>query len=277
MKMFQKGFWTICIHNHTYMMSHLQLCGMSLPQMKTRVSIDHQWNELWLLSQCASLCMEQYAWIHAISSKMHAEWFFWSFKLPEPHLGQDSMVRQDNVSFMEFQLLRTMDQVLRLDLGSYFHSAMLVTPSWSWFVPLGCHWFHFQSLLWPPVLVQSHPGPAKFCPHWIHSLVLTWFPWNCRVNGVCCLDSMPLQITTLCALHSVYNDKVSEIGEVPKLLGRLLDYRYMPLGHTNLPPGFKQDDLCRSELLDNFLDNSLLKLWLLDMAQRQLEVDMKVT
>jgi hypothetical protein len=30
-----------------------------------------------------------------------------------------------------------------------------------------------------------------------HSLVLTWFPWNCRVNGVCCLDPTPLQIMTL--------------------------------------------------------------------------------
>ena len=39
MKMFQKGFWTICIQNHTYVMSHLQLCGTSLCQMKTRVSI----------------------------------------------------------------------------------------------------------------------------------------------------------------------------------------------------------------------------------------------
>ncbi len=34
-------FWTICIQNHTYVMSHLQLCGMSLRQMKTRVSINH--------------------------------------------------------------------------------------------------------------------------------------------------------------------------------------------------------------------------------------------
>jgi hypothetical protein len=39
--MFQKGFWTIWIQNHTYVMSHLQLCGMSLGQMKTRVSTDH--------------------------------------------------------------------------------------------------------------------------------------------------------------------------------------------------------------------------------------------
>jgi hypothetical protein len=35
-------FWTICIQNHTYVMSHLQLCGMSLHQIKTIVSIDHQ-------------------------------------------------------------------------------------------------------------------------------------------------------------------------------------------------------------------------------------------
>ncbi len=65
---------------------------------------------------------------------------------------------------------------------------------------------------------------------------------------------------TLCALHSVYNDKVSKIGEVRKLLDRLLDYQYTPLRSTNPPQRFKQDDLCRAELLDNFLDNSLLKL-----------------
>ncbi len=112
-----------------YVMWHLGLCGMSLQQMKTIVSIDYQWIELWLLCQCASLCMEQYTWIHAISSKMHAEWFFLSFKLPEPHLGQDIMVRQDNTLFMEFQLLGTMDQVSQLDPGLYFHSAMLVTTS----------------------------------------------------------------------------------------------------------------------------------------------------
>ena len=37
---------------------------------------------------------------------------------------------------MEFQLLRTMDKVLRLDIGMYFHSAMLVTTSWSRFMLL---------------------------------------------------------------------------------------------------------------------------------------------
>ncbi len=136
---------------------------------------------------------------------------------------------------------------------------------------------HSQSQLWPPVLVPSHPGLATFSPCWTHSLVLTWFPWNCLVNGVCCLDPTPSQITTLWALHSMYNDKVSEISEVLKLLDRLLDCQYTPLGQTNLPRWFKQDDLCRAKLLDNFLDNSLLKLWSLDMAHRQLEVDMKVT
>ncbi len=178
---------------------------------------------------------------------------------------------------MEFELHRTMDQVLWLGLGLYFYSAMLMTTSWSCFMPLGHHWFNSQSLLWPTVLVSSHPGPATFSPCWTHSLVLTWFPWNCRVNGICCLDPTPLQITTLCTLHSMYNDKVSEIGEVPKLLNRSLDCQYMPLGCTDLPRRFKQDNLCRVELLDNFLDKSLLKLWSLDMAQRQLEVDMKVT
>ncbi len=37
-----KKIWTICIQNQTYVTSHLRLCGMSLWQMKTRVSIDHQ-------------------------------------------------------------------------------------------------------------------------------------------------------------------------------------------------------------------------------------------
>ncbi len=170
-----------------------------------------------------------------------------------------------------------MDQVLWLDLALYFHSAMLVTTSWSCFMLLEHHWFHSQSLLWLPVLVPSHPGPATFSPCWTHSLVLTWFPWNCCVNGVCSLDPTPSQITTLWALHSMYNDKVSEISEVLKLLDRSLDCQYMPLGRTDLPRRVKQDNLCRAKLLDNFLDNSLLKLWSLDMAQRQLEVDMKVT
>ncbi len=178
---------------------------------------------------------------------------------------------------MEFKLHRTMDQVLWLGLGSYFHSAMLVTTSWSCFMPLGRHWFISQSLLWPPVLVPSHQGPATFSPCWTHSLVLTWFPWSYHVNGVCCLDPTPSQITTLCVLHSMYNDKVSKIVEVPKLHDRLLDYQYMPLRHTNLPWRFKQDNLCKAELLDDFLENSLLKLWSLDMTQRQLEVNMKVT
>ncbi len=38
----KKVFLTLCIQNHTYVMSRLQLCGMSLSQMKTIVSIDHQ-------------------------------------------------------------------------------------------------------------------------------------------------------------------------------------------------------------------------------------------
>ncbi len=178
---------------------------------------------------------------------------------------------------MKFELLRTMDQVSWLDLVLNFHSAMLVTTSWSCFMLLGYHWFHSQSLLWLPVLVPSHPGPATFSPCWTHSLVLTWFPWNWCINGVCCLDPTPSQITTLWALHSMYNDKVSEISEVPKLFDRSLNCQYMPLGQTNLPRWFKQDNLCRAKMLENFLDNSPLKLWLSDMAQRQLEVDMKVT
>jgi hypothetical protein len=142
---------------------------------------------------------------------------------------------------MKFQLLMTMGQVSQLDQGLYFHTALLVTTSWSCFVPLGHDWFHSQSLLWPPVLVPSHPGPATFCPCWTHSLVLTWFPWNWCINGICCLDPTPLQITILYVLHSMYNDKVSEIGEVPKLLNRLLDCQYMLLGWTDLHWRFKQE------------------------------------
>jgi hypothetical protein len=178
---------------------------------------------------------------------------------------------------MEFKLHRTMDRVLWLGLGLYFHSAMLVTTSWSCSMLPRCHWFHSQSLLWPLVLLPSHPGLTTFSPCWTHSLVLTCFPWNCRVNGVCCLDSTPSQITTLWALHSVYNDKVCEISEVFYFPERLLDCQYTPLGRTDLPRRFKQDNQCRAKLLDNFLDNSLLKLWSLDMTQRLLEVDMKVT
>ncbi len=178
---------------------------------------------------------------------------------------------------MEFQLLRTMDQVSWLDLELYFHSAMLVTTSWSCFVPLGHHWFHSQSLLWLPVWVPSHPGLASFRPWQTQSLVLTWFPWNCCVNGVCCLDPTPLQIVTLCMLHSVCNYKVSKISEVPKLLNRSVDCQYMPLGRTDLPWRFKQNNLGGAKLLDNFLDDFLLKLWLSNMAQRLLDVDMKVT
>ncbi len=125
-----------------------------------------------------------------------------------------------------------------LDLGLYFHSAMLVTTSWSCFLLLGHHWFYSQSLLWLPVLVPSYPGPTLFSPYWTHSLVLTWFPWNCRVNGVVAFYPTPSQITPLCALHSMYNDKVSKIGEVPKLLNRLLDCPYMLLGRTNIPRQF---------------------------------------
>ncbi len=51
-----------------------------------------------LLCQCGSLCMEQETWTHAISSKMHAEWS--SFKLPVPHLGQDNMVRNNNMPYL---------------------------------------------------------------------------------------------------------------------------------------------------------------------------------
>jgi hypothetical protein len=56
----------------------------------------------------------------------------------------------------------------------------------------------------------------------------------------------------------MYNDKVSEISELLKLLDRSLHCQYTPLGQTDLPRRFKQDDLCRAELLDNFLDTFCL-------------------
>jgi hypothetical protein len=65
--------------------------------------------------------------------------------------------------------------------------------------------------------------------------------------------------STIPSCEAVYNDK-SEIGEVPKLLNGLLDYQYLPLGRTDIPRQLKQDNLCRAQFLDNFLDNSLLKL-----------------
>ena len=81
---------------------------------------------------------------------------------------------------------------------------------------------------------------------------------------------------TLCVLHSMYNDKVSEIGRCRSSLIDCLIAVHTAWAYRS-PLGFKQDDLCRAELLDDFLDNSLLKLLLLDMAQRGLEVNMKVT
>ncbi len=122
------------------------------------------------------------------------------------------------------------------------------------------------------------PSRAGYIQSMLNTLISPHpFLWNRRINGICCLDPTPSQIMTLWALHSVYNDKVSEISEVPKLLDRSLDCQDMLLRHTYLPWRFKQDNLCRAKLLDNFLDNILLKLLSLDMAQRQLEVDMKVT
>ncbi len=90
-------------------------------------------------------------------------------------------------------------------------------------MPLGCHWFNSQSLLWPLVLVPSHPGPATFSPCWTYSLVLTWFPWNCRVNGVCCLDPTPSQITTLC------------VWSRPPVEGRFPLTGYQPQGKSTPP------------------------------------------
>ncbi len=184
-------------------MSYLQLCGMSLHQMRTRLSINHQWIELWRLCQCASLCMEQYAWIHAKSSKVHAEWLFYPSNYRSHILERSTWLDRTMPYLWNSNYLEDYGSSLATGSSSYFHSAMLVTTSWSCFVPLGHHWFHPQSLLRLLALEPSHPGPATFCPCQTHSLVLTWFLWNYHVNGVCCLDPMPLQITMLCALHSV--------------------------------------------------------------------------
>jgi hypothetical protein len=100
--------------------------------------------------------------------------------------------------------------------------------------------------------IQSMLNTTLISPHMI--------PLELPRNGICCLDPTPSQITTLCKLHSMYNDNVSEIGEVPKLLNRSLDYQYTLLRRTNLPRQFKQDDMCRAKLLDNYFDHSLSKL-----------------
>jgi hypothetical protein len=68
-------------------------------------------------------------------------------------------------------------------------------------------------------------------------------PLDCRVNGVWCLDPTPLQVLTLCGLHSVYNDKASEIGEVPKLVDRLLDASTHRLG-VPISPGSSNRTIC---------------------------------
>jgi hypothetical protein len=62
---------------------------------------------------------------------------------------------------------------------------------------------------------------------------------------MCCLDPMLLPITTLCALHSVYNDKVSKIGEVPKLLNILLDCQYIGRHRVQLVRRVAQEPLVR--------------------------------
>ncbi len=97
-------------------MSHLQLCGMFLRQMKTWVSIDHQWIELGLLSQCASLRMEQYAGIHAISCKMHAEWFFYPSNCQSHIL--DRITWLDRTTWLEKTICLIYEVRITLDYGS---------------------------------------------------------------------------------------------------------------------------------------------------------------
>ncbi len=159
-------------------MSHLQLCGISLRQLKTGVSINHQWIELGLLSQCCSLCMEQYAGIHAISSKIMLSNFSYALNCKSHNLDKTTWLHR--TMWLEklcllflFELHQTMDQVMWLATGLHFHSAILVTTSWSCSLPFGPHWFHSKSLFWPLVLVPSHLGLATFCPCSTHSLVLT--------------------------------------------------------------------------------------------------------
>ncbi len=174
MKMFQNSFLTICIQNHTYLMSHLQLCGMSLQQMKTRVSIDHQWIELCLLYQSASLCIEQYAWIHAISNKMHAGWFFYPSNCQSHILDKSTWL--DRTTWLEKTICLIYGVWITLDYGS-----SLVTGSR--LVILQCYVSdHFLVLFYAPsassisfsiptlaaVLVPSYPGLATFSPCWTH-------------------------------------------------------------------------------------------------------------
>jgi hypothetical protein len=96
MKMFQKSFLSICIQNHTYVMSHLQLCGMSLWQMKQECqSTINELNFVFFTN--VPLC----AWNNMLGSMQYQVRCmlgdFLSFKLPEPHLEKVKMVRQDNM------------------------------------------------------------------------------------------------------------------------------------------------------------------------------------
>ncbi len=116
MKKFQKSFLTICIQNHIFVMAHLQLCGMSLRQIKTIASINHQWMELCHLSQCASLCMEQCAWIHAISSKMHAEWFFYPSNCQSHILDKTTWL--DRTTWLEKTICLIYEVRITSDYGS---------------------------------------------------------------------------------------------------------------------------------------------------------------
>ncbi len=133
-------------------MSHLQLCGMSLRQMKTRVSIDHQWIELYLLYQCASLCMEQYARIHAISSKMNAGWFFYPSNCQSHILKRSTWL--DRTTWLEKTICLIYGVWITSDYGS-----SLVTGSWLVF--LQCYVSdHFLVLFYAPWVSLISPTLA---------------------------------------------------------------------------------------------------------------------
>ncbi len=126
------------------------------------------WNNMLASMQYQLWCMLSdfsYASNHQSSNLDRTTW-----------LRRITWLKKQYALFIKLKLHQTMDQVWWLGLSLYFHSAMLVTTSWSCLMPLGHHLFHFKSLFWPPVLVPSHPGPATFHPCWAHSLVLTWFP-----------------------------------------------------------------------------------------------------
>ncbi len=212
-------------------------------QFVSRITL--MWCHICSCVECPCGRWKQYAWIHAISSKMHAGWFFYPSNCQSHTLKRSTWL--DGTTWLVKIICLIYGVWITLDYGSSLVTGYMLLFSQCYVCD---HFLVLYYAPWASLISFSIPtlaagagtipsGPATFSPCWTHSLVLTWFPWNCRVNGICYLDPTPLQITTLWVLHSVYNDKVCEISEVFSFLNRLLDCQYMRLGLTNLPRRFK--------------------------------------